>query len=105
MKMTDYIIRSEGVVWRDVSGEVVIAERDNSTLHVLNKTASLIWTLADGTNQMNDLATAICNRFDVTPEQARVDTEEFCKQLLRAGLVWLKDGSQECQEVKIGEGY
>ncbi len=93
MEITGCIIRNEGVVWRDISGEVVIAEKDNSTIHVLNKTASLIWTLADGTKQMEDLATAVCNRFDVTPEQARAETEEFCKQLLGAGLVWLKDVS------------
>lgn len=93
MEITGYIIRNEGAVWRDISGEVVIAERDNSTIHVLNKTASLIWTLADGTKQMEDLAAAMCNRFDVTPEQAQAETEEFCKQLLGAGLVSLKDVS------------
>ena len=93
MGIKGYIIRNEDVVWRDISGEVVIAERDNNTIHVLNKTASLIWTLADGTKQMKDLASAIYNRFDVTPEQALVETEEFCNQLLEASLAWLKDGS------------
>lgn len=93
MEIRGYLIRNEMVVWRDISGEVVIAERYNSTIHVLNKTASLIWTLADGTKQMEDLAAAIYNRFNVTSEQARADTEEFCQQLLGAGLIRLKETS------------
>lgn len=92
---TGYPIRDKSVVWRDIAGEVVIAERDNGAVHVLNKTGSLIWTLLDGTKPIEELATTICNRFEVTPEQARADTEEFCNQLLKAGLVSVKDVSQD----------
>ncbi len=73
-------------VWRDIAGEVVIAERDKNTVRVLNKTGSLIWTLADGTRQTEDIAAEVCSRFDVAPEQARADVDEFCQQLLDAGL-------------------
>lgn len=38
-------IRDQDVVWRDIAGEVVIAQRDNSLIRVLNNTASLIWNL------------------------------------------------------------
>ncbi len=48
-------VRDKSVVWRDIAGEVVIAERDNRTIRVLNKTASLIWTLADGTRRAEDI--------------------------------------------------
>ena len=92
MKITGYPIRDDAVVWRDIAGEVVIAERDSGSIHVLNRTASLIWASADGTKQVDELATDICNRFEVTPEQARADAEEFCSQLLEAGLISLKEG-------------
>ncbi len=88
-------IRDERLVWRDIAGEVVIAERDNRTVRALNKTASLIWTLADGTRQTEDIVAEVCTKFEVAPEQARVDVEEFCQQLLEAGLISMKDISQK----------
>lgn len=87
-------VRAEHLVWRDIAGEVVIAERDNSTVRVLNGTASLIWILADGTRQPEDIAARICSEFEVAPEQARADVDEFCLQLLEAGLISYKDTSQ-----------
>jgi hypothetical protein len=80
-------VRDKQVVWRDIAGEVVIAERDGRTVHVLNKTASLIWTLADGTRHTEDIVAEVCNKFEVAPEQARLDVSEFCQQLLEVGLI------------------
>lgn len=88
-------IRDQNVVWRDIAGEVVIAQRDNSLIRVLNNTASLIWTLADGTRQTGDITAEVCSRFEVTPEQARIDVDEFCQELLGAGLVSFVGGHQE----------
>ncbi len=88
-------MRDQRVVWRDIAGEVVIAERDNRTIRVLNKTASLIWALADGTRQAEAIVAEVCNQFEVAPEQARADVEEFCRELLEAGLISMKEGSHE----------
>lgn len=93
-----YPIRDKNVVWRDITGEVVIAARNNQTISILNKTASLIWTLADGTRQVEDIVAEVCSSFEVTPEQAKVDVEEFCQQLLEAGLISMKNGSKEALE-------
>ena len=88
-------IRDKRLVWRDIDGEVVIAERDSRTVRLLNKTASLIWTLADGTRQTKDIVAEVCSKFEVAPEQARVDVEKFCQQLLEAGLISMKELSQK----------
>ncbi len=88
-------VRTNNVVWRDIAGEVVIAERDNRTIRILNKTASLIWTLADGTRKVETITTEVCNKFEVTPEQARTDVEEFCQQLLDAGLINMNHSSHQ----------
>ena len=58
MSITGYLTRDDRVVWRDIAGQVVIAERDNSKIRTLNKVASLIWTMADGTQQL-DAASSI----------------------------------------------
>jgi hypothetical protein len=99
MEIKGYPVRAPDVVWRDIAGEVVIAERSSSTVHVLNKTGSFIWTLADGTKQMEDMITALCNKFEVTAEEARADAEEFCLELLQEGLVSLENVSRVVQEV------
>ncbi len=95
MGPTEHPIRDNGVVWRDIAGEVVIAERDNRTVRALNKTASLIWSLADGTRQVEAIVAEVSRRFDVAPEQVRVDVEEFCEELLQAGLISMKDTPQK----------
>lgn len=87
MATAGHPVRDKRLVWRDIAGEVVIAESDGRTVHVLNKTASMIWNLADGTRQVKDIVAEVCNRFDVATEQALVDVEEFCQQLLVAGLI------------------
>jgi hypothetical protein len=93
-----YPIRDMHAVWRDITGEVVIAAHNSQTICVLNKTASLIWTLADGTRQVKDIVAEVCSGFEVTPEQARVDVEEFCRQLLEAGLISMNNGSKDALE-------
>jgi hypothetical protein len=87
-------IRKDHFVWRDIAGEVVIAERDNSTVRVLNRTASLIWTMADGKSHPEDIAAVMCNKFEVAPEQALADVDEFCQQLLKDGLITYEDPSR-----------
>ena len=94
MTVTGYLVRNNNVVWRDIAGQVVIAEGNSGTIHFLNRTASLIWTLADGTRETEGMATEICNRFEATPEQALADAQEFCQQLLKAGLVSVTDGAE-----------
>ena len=89
MEPTGYLSREKRLVWRDIAGEVVILEEDGATVHMLNKTASLIWNLADGTRRPDDISRELLQRFDVTPGQADAETERFCRQLTEAGLAIL----------------
>lgn len=71
--------------------EIIIVEEDYVTVHVLNKTAGFIWTLADGSRRVEDISSAIYARFDVIPDVARIQTEIFCNTLLDSGLISLLD--------------
>lgn len=82
-----YPVRSDGIVWRDIAGEVVIVNQDDGTIRTLNRTASYIWTLADGTRRLIDIADSLSERYEVTREQACADASEFCLQLVEAGLI------------------
>jgi hypothetical protein len=92
MEITGCPVRNNKVVWKNIAGEVVIADREGSTLRTLNKTASLIWILADGTRQIVDMVPEVCDKFETTPEQAQADIKEFCQELLQAGLISVKEG-------------
>jgi len=86
-----YPARSERLVWRDIAGEVVIVDQDDGTIRTLNKTASYIWTLADGTRTTTDIVDSLAERYEVTPEQARVDASEFLRELVDTGLIAVRD--------------
>ena len=98
MEITGYPVRNTKVVWKNLDGDVVIADREGSTLRMLNKTASLIWMLADGTRQIEDIVPEVCNNFETTPEQALIDVKEFCQELLQAGLISVKGNSHESKQ-------
>ena len=99
MAYNGYLVRNPGVVWRDIASEVVIADRDNSKIRILNKVASLIWILADGSKQIEDIADAVYERFEVSREQASSDSEEFLHELLEAKLVSIQPVPQGINEV------
>jgi hypothetical protein len=99
MSITGYLIRDDRVVWRDIAGQVVIAERDNSKIRTLNKVASLIWTLADGTKQLDDIVAVICDKFEVDKEQAQADCDEFCNELMSSDLISVNTAVPNGREV------
>ena len=46
--MKGYIVRNPKLAWREVDGEMVIISPEDSQVHELNETASLIWKHAGG---------------------------------------------------------
>ena len=91
--LSGYPKRCEDNIWRDIGGEVVILDEDGSQVCLLNKTAALIWTLADGTRTMEEIAESVYQRFKVSFQEAVADVQEFSAQLLEAGLVELNGQS------------
>lgn len=87
-----YPKRCEDGIWRDIGGEVVILDEEGTQACFLNETAALIWTLADGTRPVEEIAELLCDRFEVSFEEAVSDVQEFDDQLEKAGLVELLDG-------------
>ena len=88
-------MRDDNAIWRLIAGNVVIAEKDSGKIHYLNKTASVIWSLADGTRNTDDIITELHNKFEVTIEEARTDVEEFCRRLLKDKLISIKENNEK----------
>ena len=87
-----YPRQREDNIWRDIGGgEVVILDEEDTQVCLLNKTAAMIWTLADGTRTMQEIAQHLCQRFEISHQEAMIDVQEFSTQLLEAGLIELLD--------------
>ncbi len=83
------ITRCDGMVWRKYDGEVVLLSEDGSQMHMLNKVAGYIWELADGNTTVGTIVSKICDRFDVKPDLAQIDTFKFIQTLIDKSLIRL----------------
>jgi hypothetical protein len=86
--MTNRITRAEEAIWRRIGDDIVVLKDDGLSTHVLNKTGGFIWELCDGTLDIDEIAARLCERFDVTIEQAKADIEEFIKKLSDVGIIY-----------------
>jgi len=93
------LCRSDEVVWRVIDGEVVILTADGHQIHTLNKVGSAIWEFADGTRNIKELISLICERFDVSFEVAQADVLEFAEQLVAKKILQITNA-----EVEAGGG-
>jgi hypothetical protein len=80
-------IRTDRLPWRQVDGRAVVINPRMQEVHDLNPAASVVWSLADGSRTVDELARELTERFDVAPETALADTREFISALEDRGLV------------------
>lgn len=79
--MSEPPVRNPKLAWREVDGEIVIISPEDSQVHELNETASLIWKYADGIRSCNEIAAELAAEFDVALEAARADAAELIAAL------------------------
>jgi hypothetical protein len=64
----------------------------DSTFFTLNEVASAIWQAADGVTPLSQIvADTICEQFDVSPEEAKHDAEQFVNDLSRHGILLISE--------------
>ncbi len=86
--MTDgYPLQNPRAAWRIYDGEAVVVSADDSSLHMLNAVATVIWEAADGGSDLDALVARVRREFEVEPAQARRDVVDFVERLVERGLV------------------
>lgn len=61
---------------------------DLSKVHTLNETAAWLWEqLAGKEVNVDQVATLLCERYDVSQEKAEVDAEALIQEFEKAGLL------------------
>jgi len=72
---------------RILDREAVIVLPNQGEVKVLNEVGAEIWTLADGSRSVREIAEAVAERYDVSPAQAEIDTIEFLCKLREKALI------------------
>jgi len=85
--MINRVIQVESVIWRRIGDDIVVIKDDGLATHVLNKTAAIIWEKCDGQHGVAEIIAQICERFDVSVEEATADVTEIIEQLLKVEIV------------------
>ena len=84
----------EGFILRKVAGNHVVFPIGNSTVDfhgmlALNETGAFLWErIAEGA-QKNQLCDALCAEYDISPDTALADVEDFIKKLTDEGYIEL----------------
>ena len=87
-----YIFRSTAIAARMLGGEMMVMSAADSTFFTLNEVATMIWRAADGVTPLSAIVSSkVCLAFDVTPEVAARDAEEFVTQLAQHGILLVSD--------------
>lgn len=80
-------VQAKDIISRRIGDNVVVIKDNGRSTHVLNKTAAFIWGMCDGTYGIDEIATHLNERFDVSLEEARLDVGEIIKKLTQAGIM------------------
>lgn len=87
-----YIARSSAIAARPLGGETMIMSAVDSTFFTLNEVATAIWQAADGVTPLSRIVVGtICEQFDVSPEEAQRDAEQFVDDLSRHGILLISE--------------
>jgi hypothetical protein len=87
-----YIARSTMVAARMLGGETMVMSAIDSTFFTLDEVASVIWHAADGQTSLDRIVNErICPEFEVAPDVALHDAEEFVRELSQHGILLVSD--------------
>ena len=84
-------VHSENVICCDLDGGKALLDSENSQYYKLNKTAALVWESMSNSNSANAIAEILCSKFEVSLDQALVDTKHLLNSMYNAKLIIQKD--------------
>jgi hypothetical protein len=100
--MVNRVTQAEDVIWRRIGDDIVVIKDDGLSTHVLNKTAAFIWEMCDGKCGIDEIATHLCERFDVSFEEACTDVREITEKLTQAGIMnQIEETSRSASHVHV----
>lgn len=75
------LVRNPSVLWRELDGEAILLDPQAGCSYNLNPVGTLVWKLLDGQHSAEDIVAAICEAYEVEPEQAGQDVQRLLDDL------------------------
>jgi len=91
-KMMERPAKRGEFVSRRIAGEAIVVPirgqmADLEAIYNMNETAAFIWERIDGRSSVSEIAQAVAEEFEVSPEEAGADAVEFLRMLQEVRLV------------------
>jgi SOS response regulatory protein OraA/RecX len=80
-------LRTDGVTWREIDGEMVILDLSSSTYLRTNQTGSTLMRLLAEDRSADELADELMKTYGISAEQAGADVESFVRVLEEKNLL------------------
>jgi coenzyme PQQ synthesis protein D (PqqD) len=84
---------SPSVIYRDVSGEIVLLNLQSGVYYGLDPVGSRMWQLLMEQRPLDDVCSVMLEEYDVAAEVLRADLCRLVDELSSKGLVTLHSGS------------
>jgi Coenzyme PQQ synthesis protein D (PqqD) len=81
-----YMISPE-ISYREIEGQLLLLTPDDDALLTLNATGAAVWALLAEGADVNAMADRLARNYDITPERALADIEEFVSELVEKHIV------------------
>lgn len=89
--MKKCLIKTKDTAHRVLSDEAIVVNFQNSFFYNLNPLGTFIWERCDGQHSLEEIVTALVDEYEVTPEEAGKDCQEFIDSLVEQGLLQWSD--------------
>ncbi len=96
--MDRYPEKSNDASFRVLGDEAVIVNFKDSFFYNLNRVGTFIWNRCDGRHSVDEIARALTEEFEVSPETASHDCREFLEELAQQGLLRWQPGPEAQNE-------
>jgi len=84
---------SPSVIYRDVSGEIVLLNLQSGVYYGLDPVGSRMWQLLMEQRPLDDVYSVMLEEYDVVAEVLRADLSRLVDELSSEGLVTVHSGS------------
>lgn len=86
------MVIKKDMILRQIGGDIILvpvgnALKDHNGLFMLTESACFLWQQLSECNSVRELAEKLYDEYDVTEEQALVDTKEFVNKLIELDII------------------
>jgi hypothetical protein len=79
--------RKEGVMEREVGGELMLYDVTGRAVHVLNESSRFVWQLCDGSHSVDDMVAQATKEYSAPSDQVRADINECLATFQSLGIL------------------